>query len=251
VVVHGAIVARIPAKPLRHLTPALTSNAGRSFTKRNRPRRATRPYAWTAMRIDGTQELPLSRTEVWSGLHDARVLANALPGLRRLEERGHGGYDVTIEFGVGAIRGVYSGRFTLEDAEEHERCRLETEASGPAGSVGAVAEIRLEQPAPGATRISYAADVTIGGTIGGVGQRLIAATAQRTAERFFDGLERELTAPAAASPPGGEPAVAGRFEKARPEPAARPARGFLGGFALGFAAAIAGVLVGRWTAGRR
>jgi hypothetical protein len=44
----------------------------------------------------------------------------------------------------------------------------------------------------GSTTISYDADAVVGGMIGGVGQRMLAGVARKTAGEFFAAVEREL-----------------------------------------------------------
>jgi uncharacterized protein len=202
-------------------------------------------FGWP-MRIEGTHQIDVPRRELWSAIHDPRVLADAVPGLRELEAEGPDRYAMTIEFGVGSVRGVYQGRFSLTDEREGELCTLKAEAGGAPGTVDAVAEIRLDERDGDGTTLSYVVDANVVGPVAGVGGRLIAATAKRTSERFVEGLQREIAAP---TPGAAAPAPATVFAPSRREAAhGSSTRAFTTGAVLGFALAMAGVAVGRWTA---
>jgi hypothetical protein len=206
------------------------------------------------MQIEGSHQLPVPRSQVWSALHDPQVLANALPGLRALTATGDDQYAITIEFGVGSVRGVYEGSFALTDGRELELCTVRADASGAPGTVHAVAEVRLEDLNGDGTRLRYSADANVAGPVAGVGQRLMTASAKRTTDRFIEGLQRELSAPEDRhrEVPGSAerrvevftPADGGR--RRMPEPS-----GIVVGVLLGFALAMIGIAVGRWTAPRR
>ncbi|MFC6935372.1 hypothetical protein ACFQHO_37075 [Actinomadura yumaensis] len=47
----------------------------------------------------------------------------------------------------------------------------------------------------GSTRVDYDAEAVVGGMVGGVGQRMLAAVAKRTAAQFFAAVEDDLTGP--------------------------------------------------------
>jgi hypothetical protein len=61
--------------------------------------------------------------------------------------------------------------------------------------------------------LDYDADAVVGGAIGGVGQRMLAGVAKKTAGEFFSAVDDVLTgraaAPAAAPEAAGVPAAAG------------------------------------------
>ncbi|MGH2978151.1 MAG: SRPBCC family protein [Solirubrobacterales bacterium] len=206
------------------------------------------------MQIEGSHQLPAPRSEVWSALHDPQVLANALPGLRALEATGEDQYAMTIEFGVGSVRGLYEGSFALTDERELEVCTVRADASGAPGMVEAVAEVRLEDLNGSGTRLRYSANANVAGAVAGVGQRLMTASAKRTTDRFIEGLQRELSAPQDRDHevPGSTEPRAEVFTPAHGEHRRMPGpSGIVVGVVLGFALALIGIAVGRWTAPRR
>jgi uncharacterized protein len=190
---------------------------------------------------------------VWDALNDPQILAATLPGARRLDPTGPDEYALTVDVGVGSVKGTYEGTFALTDKQERESCTVRASASGRPGSVTAVASMRLSDDGQGA-RMSYEADANVTGPLAGVGQRLMGAAARRTTEQFLAALDERIVsgAPApdegAAAPAPGE-AVPGRaLVPAAPAPAG--ARAVVAGALAGAAIALIGVAVGRWTTRR-
>jgi carbon monoxide dehydrogenase subunit G len=196
------------------------------------------------MKVSGDHDFRASRAQVWDALNDPGILAGTLPGARRLEPTGPDEYALTVDVGVGSVKGTYEGTFALTDKRERESCTVTATASGRPGSVTAVASMRLSDNGQGA-RMSYEADATITGPLAGVGQRLMGAAARRTTEQFLSALDERIVS--------GAPAPEAAAPGAAVVPAARGgtdpkviAASALAGFCL----ALIGVAVGRWTARR-
>jgi carbon monoxide dehydrogenase subunit G len=205
------------------------------------------------MKVAGDHTFRANREQVWDALNDPQILAATLPGARRLDPTGPDEYALTVDVGVGSVKGTYEGTFALTDKQERESCTGRASASGRPGSVTAVASMRLSDDGQGA-RMSYEADANVTGPLAGVGQRLMGAAARRTTEQFLAALDERIVsgAPApdeaAAAPAPGE-AVPGRaLVPAAPAPAG--ARAVVAGALAGAAIALIGVAVGRWTTRR-
>lgn len=220
------------------------------------------------MRISGEHRLPVPRDRVWDALLDPAVLARTLPGCRALEVTGEDAYAATVTAGVGSVRGTYRGRVALTDKQAPTTYRLRAEGAGGPGTIRADATVVLDEHAEGTT-IRYDADAEVGGVLGGVGQRMLAGVATRTAGEFFSAVERELVhGPAAVPAPsagpsgvaphaggpvaadGAEPQLGQVFHGAPPAPAGaggRRALELLAAVVLGAVIALVGVAVGRRT----
>ncbi|WP_328807552.1 SRPBCC family protein [Nonomuraea antri] len=207
------------------------------------------------MNIVGSAVIGVDRQRLWAALRDPAVLVRTLPGCERLEETGPDTYRMTISAGVASIKGVYQGEVALSEPSEPERFVLEARGQGAPGTVAATVQVRLAE-SDGGTRVDYDADAVIGGMIGGVGQRLLASVAKRTAAEFFTAVEQHLRAPAALAvvPDTAEPAVHERPAVVHERPAAerhtetRPWV-MLASFGMGAGIALTGVAVG-WLLGR-
>lgn len=150
------------------------------------------------MKLTGSATLTCPVGEVYAALIDPAVLVRTLPGCQRLEQVGPDSYRATLEAGVGSIKGLFDGSVRLADLRAPDSFTLHASGAGTPGTVDAVAHVRLvPDPSTGGTVVHYAADATVGGVIGGVGQRMIAGVARRTAGEFFAAVDRSL----AAAPP--------------------------------------------------
>jgi carbon monoxide dehydrogenase subunit G len=218
------------------------------------------------VKITGSWTVDAPKQAFWEALQDPEVLARTLPGCSSLQVVGQDEYAATVTAGVASVQGTYSGTVQLRDKQPHDSYRLTARGSGTPGTIEADATVRLEVDGD-TTIVHYDADAVVGGMLGGVGQRMIAGAARRTAGEFFSAVANEvLYGPIGAEPeeaepvtpaPGAVPAsreapavgtvFAGRAATA---PAARSSGGLLGAFALGAAVALLGVLVG-WRAARR
>jgi len=181
---------------------------------------------------------------VFEALADPGVLARVVPGCRELVDRGDGVYDLTIDAGVGSIRGTYAGQVKVQEARASDLYSASLSASGSPGTVQASLRAEL-RPSDSGTQVDYRMDAQLAGPIAGVGQRVVAGVSRKNAEAFFEALERELAAPPA-------PAAAEPEEPAATVHPGRPAEksgtdfdSFLRGVAVGVLLTAIGVLLGR------
>jgi carbon monoxide dehydrogenase subunit G len=229
------------------------------------------------MRITGTATLGADRAAVWRALNDPAVLVHAIPGCRTLQAVGEDAYAMTVSAGVGAIKGMYDGQVRLSDQQEPASFRLHAQGSGAPGTIGADVDVHLEEGPDGGTSLTYDAEATVGGMIGGVGQRMLVGVSRRMASEFFgnvDGLlapgaAAQLDAGSAAPTPSDgaalrlapgpataaassslQPAAGTVFTAASSAPSAAGAAGFARGVTVGAVAALAGAVVGAWIARR-
>jgi uncharacterized protein len=203
------------------------------------------------MKVSGEHAFRASRRQVWEALQDPEILAATLPGARKLEPTGADEYAITVDVGVGSVKGTYEGTFAVTEKVEPEACLVRASASGRPGSVTTEARMRLADDGDG-SHLTYEADATVTGPLAGVGQRLMGAAARRTTDQFLAALDERIVSGAPAAPEA--VAAIGPARPAAVVPAG--ARGgtdakvivasALGGFAL----ALVGVAVGRWTARR-
>jgi carbon monoxide dehydrogenase subunit G len=217
------------------------------------------------MKLTGTATLAASPERVYAALQDPAVLVRTLPGCQRLEAVGGDSYRATVVAGVAAVKGTFDGAVRLADHEPPHAFTLHASGAGAPGTISAVARVRLAPADGGGTVLTYDADATIGGVLGGVGQRMITGVAGRTATEFFHAVDRALAEP---SPSADEPEPLFReeeFDELRaappaptgvwtaPAPAVDPARqrmrDLLVGAVVGAVIAIAGVIVGAIVAG--
>ena len=233
------------------------------------------------MKVAGNATLHAPVETVYAALRDPRVLVRTIPGCERLEQLGEDAYAMTVTAGVASVRGTYAGDVRLTDHRAPHGFVLRASGSGAPGTVSADVTVELSPGDNGTTELSYDADAVVGGMIGGVGQRLLAGVAKRTAGEFFTAVDQVLTGEAVEGDgvPGDGvaavgPAVVGAIRTgteevgasaradaggagprvyrapARRAAAAPPGAEFAAGVVLGAAAALLGALVGGYLARR-
>jgi carbon monoxide dehydrogenase subunit G len=209
------------------------------------------------MRIAGNATLHAPVEAVYDALRDPRVLVRTIPGCERLEQVGEDAYAMTVTAGVASVRGTYAGDVRLTDQRAPHGFVLRASGSGAPGTVAADVAVELAPGDDGTTELRYDADAVVGGMLGGVGQRLLAGVAKRTAGEFFAAVDQVLAGGVEAAVAGDGGAVPAATEAAQgvfSAPARRPA-GIPGGelaagVVLGAAAALLGALVGGYLARR-
>jgi carbon monoxide dehydrogenase subunit G len=218
------------------------------------------------MKITGSNVVEAPVDRVWEALLDPAVLVATIPGCERLVATGDHAYDMTVTAGVAAIKGTYTGTCSLSDLRDRESLTMRLSGAGAPGTVDATVAVSFSEPEPGSTAISYDADATVGGMVGGVGQRMLTSVSRRMAGEFFANVGRAITAPAepaAGAAPGGRPSAepAAQPASAAPTPGAvyaAPARAatsspddFLKGVAVGAGLVLLGVVAGSLLGRRR
>lgn len=215
------------------------------------------------MKVTGNATLSAPRSAVWSALQDPAVLVHTIPGCQQLEATGGNAYRMTVNAGVASIKGTYIGDVRLADQDPPNGYTLVASGQGAPGTIQAEARVRLQDGDGGSTLLSYDADAVVGGMIGGVGQRVLAGVAKKTAQEFFSAVDRYLAtgsvpavdavaAPAAA--PGGPSAQAPAgtvYRAPAPVPVPAAGRDLALGVVLGAAVSLAGVVVGVLVGRRR
>jgi uncharacterized protein len=152
------------------------------------------------VKLEGTHELEATRERVYQSLVSPEVLQRCIPGCERLERTGENTFATTIRAGVGSIKGLFEGNVRLEDLREPEHFRIVVDGKGAPGFLKGSGDLDLQQEGA-ITKVNYAGDVQVGGTIASVGQRMIQGTAKMMAAQFFTCLGAEAKTEAGAPPP--------------------------------------------------
>ncbi|HET6953737.1 MAG TPA: carbon monoxide dehydrogenase subunit G [Acidimicrobiales bacterium] len=201
------------------------------------------------MKISGTSTLEAPVHQVWEAILDPAVLARCIPGCEALSTVGEDRYAMSVTAGVAAIKGTYAGEVSLADKVAPHSLTMKASGAGAPGTIDADVKVRLSPSAGGGTELSYDADASVGGAIGGVGQRMLAGVTKKMAGQFFLALDQDIAGvlvPAGATTAVGAPLAGGAGTASAPGVyAGRTAAPARGGFELGSGAGFAlGALVG-------
>jgi uncharacterized protein len=143
------------------------------------------------MKLEGTYDISVPRERVWSAFLDPEILRQAIPGCEKLEAVGEGEYKATLKIGVAAVKGTFEGKVRLFDQKPPESYRMSVEGSGGPGFIRGETQITLADADAG-TKVSYTADVQVGGLIAGVGQRMLGGVSKMMADQFFNRMTQLL-----------------------------------------------------------
>jgi uncharacterized protein len=207
------------------------------------------------MKISGTSTLEAPVDKVWEAILDPAVLARCIPGCEALSTVGEDRYAMSVTAGVAAIKGTYAGEVSLADKVAPHSLTMKASGAGAPGTIDADVKVRLTPSPAGGTELSYDADASVGGAIGGVGQRMLAGVTKKMAGQFFSALDRDIAGERVAV---GAPQAAGAGTASAPGVhAGRRATadanaslhldngaGFAAGVLLGGLLALAGVALG-------
>jgi len=142
------------------------------------------------MKLNGTKVIEAPPEVLYRLLTDPSVLVRTMPGLKSMEPEGENRYRAEMEMGVAAIKGRYSGRMEIQDPVPGQSYRLLMEGQGPGGFVNVNIVVRFE-PVEGGTQLSYDGESQVGGTVAGVGQRMLGGVANFIMNQFFTNISKE------------------------------------------------------------
>lgn len=127
---------------------------------------------------------------VYQALTTPKSLVDTMPGLKQLTEVGPGRYDAVLELGISAVRGRYAGTMAIVDPDPPHRYRLELDGKGPGAFVHVALTVEIEA-VPTGSAVRYEGEAQVGGTLAGIGQRVMGGVSQMLLTQFFAAVGRE------------------------------------------------------------
>ena len=143
------------------------------------------------MKVEGSYTFDAPRERVWSVLLNPESLKACIPGCEAMHPTGPDQYEATMKVGVAAIRGTYKGHIAITERNEPASYRLMVEGRGGPGFVKGTALVELVDQGQ-ATLINVHGDGQVGGTVAGVGPRMLGGVAKMLMGQFFDCLKKQL-----------------------------------------------------------
>lgn len=138
-----------------------------------------------ALELTGEYDLPQDRQTVWAALNDPEMLKKCIPGCESLEKLSDTEFQAVVKLSVGPVSARFKGKVKLEDLDPPSGYKIVGEGEGGvAGFAKGQAAVALAEIGSG-TKLTYTAEAQTGGKLAQLGQRLIAGSAKKTADRFF------------------------------------------------------------------
>jgi carbon monoxide dehydrogenase subunit G len=143
------------------------------------------------VKVEGSYQFDAPPDRVWSVLLDPESLKSCIPGCEAMNATGEDQYEATLKVGVAAIRGTYKSKVRITEKQEPSSYKMLVEGTGGAGFVRGEALVELAEQG-GATQVSVHGDGQVGGTVAGVGQRMLGGVAKMLMGQFFECLKKQL-----------------------------------------------------------
>ncbi len=145
-----------------------------------------------ALEMSGEYELPQKRKLVWKALNDPAVLEKCIPGCETLEKTSDSEFQATVKLKIGPVSARFKGKVKLENIDAPNGYTIVGEGEGGvAGFAKGQASVALADEGDGCM-LTYKAEAATGGKIAQLGQRLIAGSAKKTADQFFENFVEAL-----------------------------------------------------------
>lgn len=154
------------------------------------------------MKLEGEHVFKGPREEVYMMFRDPDVLASALPGTQTLNKIDDQHYEGNINIRIGPVSGSFAGKLEVTDEVPPEKCTLMVDGKGAPGFARGLAQIEFVDQGDGTTLLKYAGDMTIGGTLASVGQRMLDSVAKSMIRQGMETLDKALEARLAAKAAG-------------------------------------------------
>jgi hypothetical protein len=178
------------------------------------------------MKVEGEHIFKAAQQQVWDLFRDTRVMSAALPGTKRMDLVAENQYEAVMNVRVGPVAGEFRGSLEITNENFPESYTMTVEGKGKPGFMKGVGDIILLDQGDGTTLMKYTGEVQIGGTLAGVGQRLIDTVSKSLINQAFATLDQVFEERTAAAAEGREAVYQ---EASQSDYAAAVAKDFLGG----------------------
>ncbi|HEX3722215.1 MAG TPA: carbon monoxide dehydrogenase subunit G, partial [Nitrolancea sp.] len=97
------------------------------------------------MKITGKHTIQAPRAEVFVRLIDPDSIAACLPGVEKLEKVGDNEYSMSMNVGIGMVKGTYVGKVRLSNMNEPTDYQMYVDGSGRPGFIKGTGSVRLAE----------------------------------------------------------------------------------------------------------
>ena len=147
------------------------------------------------MRVEGEKRFEAPRETVWRVLNSPESMAKTMPGVESFDvhDDRHWTANVKIPLGLGGLRMKINFEKLEERAPEH--AKLSAKGQGVGAIMNMQTSFELAE-ADGGTNMKWAADVSIAGPVGSMGQRVLQPIVNQQVGNVLRSLEQQVEAEA-------------------------------------------------------
>jgi hypothetical protein len=150
------------------------------------------------MHLSGETEIVATRQRVWETISNPnRAAASNSSGQAQVEKIDDRHYQVTVSAPGGVMPMNIVLDLQITELDEPKRIAAKIEGAIMGGPINGTGSIELAELGPKLTRLTWVADATLGGMLGGF-EPMIQAPMQQSAEKGFESLKERLEAEEAA-----------------------------------------------------
>ena len=144
------------------------------------------------MNVSGERNFAAPRATVWKVLNDPASMAKTMPGVESfdVQDEKHWTANVKIPLGLGGLK----MKIAMEKTEERELefAKMAIKGNGVGAMMNMTTTFELADGADGGTDMKWAADVTIAGPVGSMGQRVLQPIVNQQVDGVLASLDAEV-----------------------------------------------------------
>lgn len=149
------------------------------------------------MNFKQAYHIAASRADVWQALNDTEVLAQTIPGCRKIEWISDTNLEAEIAVNLGVAKPAFKGDLLLSNVDAAKSYTLTGRGRGGIfGRAEGAADITLSDHGTG-TRLAFSANGSASGQVAKLGASLLGAQAEKLIDGFFarfgDAMSAEVT----------------------------------------------------------
>ena len=146
------------------------------------------------MKFAGSVDIAAPRDKVWAFVVDPNQVGQCGPGVESIEVVDDTHFKATAKVGIGFISARFVVNMEMAQLTPPDEAIIKAHGQAPGSAVDATASMTLTDGADGGTRMDWAADVAIAGSLASLGARLIEGTATKMIGQTFDCMKSKLEA---------------------------------------------------------
>ena len=143
------------------------------------------------MHLEGSFQTPVARAMVWEFLLNPKDIAPCIPDLQSVEVTGPDSFRAKVKVGLSVVRGSMDFDFQITDKVPPNSAKLVGKGRGVGSSVDLQTSFTLDEVGSG-TKVSWAAEATMGGIISGLGSKLLDSTLAKMVEQVIANFQAKL-----------------------------------------------------------
>jgi len=143
------------------------------------------------LHLEGSFESRAHRSAVWGILLNPQDIAPCFPDLQSLDVLSPDSFKAKVKVGVSVVRGTMDFEFKVTDKVPPSSAKLIGTGHGVGSTIDIQTKFDLEDAGSG-TKVSWAADVNVGGIMAGLGSKLLNSTSGKMVEQVIENLKNKL-----------------------------------------------------------